>query len=223
MSLNENLDWRAVLVELSHQPFLHAKFLNSLSLLEYIGARKIVKSQPKERVTSDLLGHIAEEVRHARVFKGLALKLSKGELVSYTSEHTLCLKETVNYIEEIDRKVEHVLSFPDHWMNYLGTTLLIEERANEVYPFYDSILSEIGFKNVLRGIVLEEKSHLEDVRKSLNRESKITEDGWRELRSFEERCFYHFMNAVSRELRRTGLRVKDQSSERSRSFKIEVS
>ena len=44
---------------------LHARWLNTFSYLEYVGFRKIVKSQRAEGLTAAILGHACEEARHA--------------------------------------------------------------------------------------------------------------------------------------------------------------
>ena len=48
--------------------FIHAKWLNALSHLEYIGTRKIIKSQLSENIDYETLKHIHEESRHALFF-----------------------------------------------------------------------------------------------------------------------------------------------------------
>ena len=61
--------WKQVLSELVKHNELHAKFLNTISLMEYMGARKIVKSQLEKNVDSEVLAHMTEEIRHAQIFK----------------------------------------------------------------------------------------------------------------------------------------------------------
>ena len=46
----------ATLKRLACRPEAHARFVNTLSLLEYIGARKIMKSQKESRITAALRG-----------------------------------------------------------------------------------------------------------------------------------------------------------------------
>lgn len=63
------MTWQECLTALVKQPTLHARFLNTLSLLEFIGARKIMKSQEEDSVTPAVLAHATEEIRHAQVLK----------------------------------------------------------------------------------------------------------------------------------------------------------
>jgi hypothetical protein len=62
---------------------LHARWLNTFSYLEYVGFRKIVKSQKAEALTAAILGHACEEGRHALGLKKLALRLGGAEFDSY--------------------------------------------------------------------------------------------------------------------------------------------
>src|SRR5690348_7777093 len=122
---------------------IHAEFLNTLSLLEYIGARKIVKSQVDRNITEELLGHITEEIRHAQVLKHLSLKLSSDSLSTYQDQHLLCGSEAKAYIQTVDHSVEKLLTKKNEWMNYLLTTLVIEERASRAYPIYNDYLGKL--------------------------------------------------------------------------------
>ncbi len=51
------------------QPQLHARWLNTLSLMENTGARKISASEDPVTVTYIILKHAAEEHRHAFYLK----------------------------------------------------------------------------------------------------------------------------------------------------------
>src|ERR1700730_12813184 len=60
-------------------PALHARWLNTFSYLEYVGFRKIVKSQLAEVLAAAILGHACEEGRHALGLKKLAIKLGGAQ------------------------------------------------------------------------------------------------------------------------------------------------
>jgi hypothetical protein len=70
-------------------PALHARWLNTFSYLEYVGFRKIVKSQRAEVLTAAILGHACEEGRHALGLKKLAIKLGGARFDSYAPETLL--------------------------------------------------------------------------------------------------------------------------------------
>lgn len=185
-----------VLERMGARNLLHAQLLNTFSLLEYIGTRKIIKSQVDRDLTEEMLAHIAEEIRHAQVLKLLALKLSDRQLTSYNDDHLLCGAEGKAYIQTIDRAAEKALPQKDVWMNYLLTTLLIEERASAVYPIYNSFLSQLGFPNKLIGIIRDEDKHLVAV---LNHFKNIEPDLDKklvQLRELETVAFNQFMGAI---------------------------
>lgn len=174
----------------------HAKFVNTLSLLEYIGARKIIKSQNEADISIDLLAHAAEEIRHAQMLKKIALKMSEGKLDSYQEEHLLCGNAGRAYIQAIDHGVEAEMTTTNPWTNYLIATLLIEERANVLYPFYETILAECGHPGILKAIVREENAHLRDILNYLEKQNPKNLPSLEKLRGLEERAFSKFMEAI---------------------------
>ena len=191
---------------LSRDPLQHAKFINTLSLLEYIGARKIFKSQDEKSLTAEILGHAAEEIRHAQTLKRIALKMSSGQLETYSDEDLLCGKEARIYIQSIDYGVEKILGHkPETGINYLLTTLLLEERANQVYPFYENVLAKAGFPGVLKAIVREEDNHLKAVVNGLKDASGLTSEDLAQLRAMEEREFTKFLESILNTLQTAAL------------------
>src|SRR6188474_947111 len=57
---------------------LHARFVNTLSRLEYVGVRKILKSRRSEHIGLDGLQHILDEAVHALRLKKAAVALAGG-------------------------------------------------------------------------------------------------------------------------------------------------
>lgn len=194
------LDWKNVLTDLVKRPRLHARFLNTISLMEYMGARKIVKSQLEKNIDSEVLAHMTEEIRHAQIFKKMALKLSEGELQTYDDKHLLAGAEGRLYIQTVDRSVEAALEGQDSYYNYLLSTLLIEERANQVYPFYSELLEPFGFGGYLRTILREEEHHLEQINEQLLQSSRLSEAKINALRMVERDAFFNLIGAVGLEL-----------------------
>ena len=74
-------------------PALHARWLNTFSYLEYVGFRKILKSQRAEVLTAAILTHACEEGRHALGLKKLAVKLGGDGFDSYAPQVLLCGEE----------------------------------------------------------------------------------------------------------------------------------
>jgi rubrerythrin len=190
---------------------LHSKLINTFSLLEYIGARKIVKSQTDRTLDQELLGHIAEEIRHAQILKSLALKLSDGKLETFEPEHCIAPQEARSYIQQLDQAARVALTTNSHsanaqstdpnreWANYLLTTLLLEERAAIVYPTYDAFLERFGLVGKLSSIVKDEDKHLGAVEGHL-KDLGTDLSELPQLRELEKKAFATFMQAVVQDL-----------------------
>lgn len=192
--------WQNCITKIVHKPELHARLLNTLSLLEFIGARKIMKSQQEEHVTPTVLAHATEEIRHAQIIKKLAIKVGGKLVISYEPRTLLCGAEARNYIHGIDYRAQEILGESDSWRNYLLTTLVVEERAQELYPFYDAVLSTIGLGGPLNTIVREEVGHLEEVVTKLKIAGNISEEMINAVRIHEKMLFLAFFRAVEAEI-----------------------
>lgn len=175
-------------------PTLLARFLNTLSLLEYVGARKILKSQKYDQIDEQMLAHAAEEIRHAQVVKRAALKLAPELCNDYSEAALLCGKEAHDYFQTLDQAVNEVVQAnPKH--AYLFTTYLIEIRAVEFYNLFDTALNEADKPAIFRGILVEEERHLAEILAALKTfdyaDSKIEQ-----LTYIEQQAFAKFMAAV---------------------------
>lgn len=151
-----------VFQQISESQDLAGRFFNMLSLMEFIGARKIMKSQGLEAMDRELLSHLSEEIRHAQVFKKLALKCDPS-LGGYSRQTVLSWSAAQNYMQFIDLGIAEKLGQSKTPLNYTLTTLVVEERANKVYPVLAELFARFGADGPLRTILREEESHLEDV------------------------------------------------------------
>lgn len=194
-------EWQKILTEVVKRPEIHGRFLNTLSLLEYIGARKIMKSQDEARITPTTLAHMTEEIRHAQIIKKLALKVGGDAVKTYAEESLMCGLEARAYIQAIDHAAASVVGPKSSWVNYLLTTLVIEERAQELYPFYDELLIPRGLGGPLKAIFREEEGHLEQVIEALQETGKITKTQIEIVRQQESMYFTSFFVAVEKKLK----------------------
>lgn len=191
------IDWKKILREVVSRPELHARLLNTFSLLEYIGARKIMKSQEESQITPTVLAHMTEEIRHAQIFKKLAMKVGGEAVRSYAEESLLCGREGREYIQGIDFKAHHVLGGKKPWLNYLLTTLVVEERAQSMYPYYDELLIPLGLGGPLKAIYREEEEHLAQVLMALKVSEPLAEEQLEQIRHEEKVRFDAFFAAVT--------------------------
>ena len=176
----------------------HSHWLNTLAFMEYIGCRKIIKSQHAANLNLMLLQHISEEARHAFHFKKLAHKVSPVASPNFKAEHTLKGPLAEDYFQAIDHKVEQSLSdclTPKSQasikttLNYFYTTWLIEERALMVYNIYNKILKTKAFPFNLDFILREEDGHLKATVQWIQKHDPQFKKRSKKLMLFEQKQF----------------------------------
>ena len=147
----------------------HARFVNTLARLEYVGVRKILKSRRSERISLDGLQHILDEAVHALRLKKAAVALagSGDGVVTFADGATLAGNAGESYLQALDRRAEEaLLDLPPGdraEANYHLTSAAIEVRAQVFYPIYDQCLqaNAVGFS--VAAISKDEDRHLEEM------------------------------------------------------------
>src|ERR1700743_239389 len=81
---------------------MHAKWLNSLSMMENTGARKISKYEHPVHTGIIVLKHAAEEARHAYYLKKQIGKLSEAAFPYYSYPYLLAPVESHHYLSLLD-------------------------------------------------------------------------------------------------------------------------
>ncbi len=150
----------------------HAKWLNSLSYLEYRGARKIMRALATEDIDEKVLNHSMEEVRHALFFKRLAIKLGGQDFGRYSDKTLLSENSIKNYFYQLDLAANALVAeFGSKIEIYQLVTWLIEERAMIVYQKYEILLqkrsSSTNVKISLLPVLADESRHLKEVKNHL--------------------------------------------------------
>jgi hypothetical protein len=193
MSGYESSAFEAFLSRLIQSPDRHARFVNTLSMLEYIGVRKIFKSQKSEAVSLLLLQHAADEIRHAKLLKKAALGMSNGELDSYREEHLLCGKSAQGYFQSVDHLSESINLDLTDVQKYELTTWLVERRVLKVYPLYEKVLSRDdqfeAQRAVIGAILKDEARHLNYVAQDLMQRIGVSKEVLEQLSKDEEARF----------------------------------
>lgn len=142
------------------RPAEHARFLNTLSLLEHIGSRKIMVSQTRGPLSCEVLKHLSEEARHAFFFKRLAEKVAARPL-DFSPANTLGLGAAQMYFGRLDASINRLLQpIDDAEKPYLYVSMIIELRAIWAYRLYHQALAEAGTGLSLKSILAEEELHL---------------------------------------------------------------
>ncbi len=143
---------------LSADERLEARWLNTLSLLEFTGARKISRTVARSHASLDVLDHLADETRHALAFKRLAHAVAGGDPGAYFIEDAA--KRYFSRLDlELSAWVEGLVNREDRTLNYLVVTTMIERRAMELYPLYRAATEREDVKEELQAIIKEEQGH----------------------------------------------------------------
>lgn len=182
---------------------LHARWLNTLSLMENTGARKISASEDPVTVTYIILKHAAEEHRHAFYLKKQIEKTS-ADCPTYAAEYLLAPAYSKYYLNQLDidvcryLKTELALKGAElRFAAYLLVTYAIEVRADELYPVYQEALDEAGSKVNVKSIILEEEGHLEEMIAQLHRFSPDWEQHAQKAVSMETRLFNDWVTELA--------------------------
>lgn len=183
------------LVRIIETPSIHALFLNTISLMEHIGSRKILLTQSNEHTTEFILRHASEEARHALFFKKKIEYILPNLNLGYSNHELLAGLSAKIYFQKLDATVRKSirqmnLSHSNRtYLNYLYTTTVIEIRATNLYKIYNEVLIQRNFGFHLNGLLAEEEGHLAEMESEIQRldsESKVRLD---QLLQQEEKLF----------------------------------
>ncbi len=185
-------------------PALHARWLNTFSYLEYVGFRKILKSQRAEVLTTAILTHACEEGRHALGLKQLAVKLGGAGFDSYAPQVLLCGGEAEAYFQDLDQFCDE--AFADRSADervrlaYGYVTWLVERRALDVYGLYKSALGDSEIARKLGGLLAEETKHLSDIETLLQAADPAFSTRSKEFEAVENSLYEVFLAALTKAL-----------------------
>ena len=181
----------------------HALLLNSLSMMESIGARKIAAYVDPIHVDQITLQHAAEEMRHAYYLKRQILKLGQ-DLPDYSHEHTLAPRASYRYLHRLDWACSrHLkdLGYTGRALKhgcYLFVTYLIEVRAMTLYHTYQNALTQAGSRVHVRSIIKEEEGHLENMMAQLDEFNPQWREMSADLHEMEQALYDNWLNQVQK-------------------------
>src|SRR6201989_972097 len=183
---------------------LHARWLNTLSLMENTGARKISACEDPVTVTYIILKHAAEEHRHAFYLKKQIEKSGKDLCPTYADDYLVAPQYSKYYLNVLDVEVSRYLKKELgitgkalRFAAYLLVTYAIEVRADELYPIYQQALDDAGSKVNVKSIILEEEGHLEEMIAQLHKFSPDWELHAQKAVEMEPRLFNNWVTELS--------------------------
>lgn len=189
------------------EPFLHARMVNTLSRMEYVGVRKMLKARHVDLLDLDGVMHIVEEATHALRLKKAAIKLLGGVedgVRTYSAADTLAGDGAEAYLQGVDHGCEELLAsfnFEEparSEANYLLSSFIIEIRAEAFYPMYEQALQDAGAPFSVRSILKDEVRHLAEM---TERTKELFGEAWTELMDAavaeESVCFEGWVDVIS--------------------------
>lgn len=186
---------------------LHARWLNTLSMMENTGARKIARNEHPVHTTLTILKHAAEEARHAYYLKKQIGKLGTGLCPDYSQEFLLAPMSSYLYLHRLDADVCRMLK--KQWQfsadeirqgAYLLVTYAIEVRADVLYGIYQEQLDKTDSKVNVKSIILEEDGHLEEMTSMLQQFHEKWEVLAADACLIEEALFQNWVEDIIKEV-----------------------
>ena len=201
------MEFNKLLSTIINNDQLHARWLNTLSLMENTGARKISACEDPETVTYIILKHAAEEHRHAFYLKKQIEKVKSADCPTYTGDYLIAPKSSKYYLNQLDvdvcRYVKKELGLSGKELRfaaYLLVTYAIEVRADELYPVYQEELDKTGSKVNVKSIILEEEGHLEEMTNQLKTFSPNWQMHADKAVEMETRLFNQWIDQLNKEV-----------------------
>jgi len=188
-------------------PLLHAKWLNTLSMMENTGARKISASESKSKVTLMVLKHAAEEARHAYYLKKQIAKIDSALCEDYSFANLLAPAKSFFYLHQLDIEISRYLKTEMglggeslKYGAYLLVTYAIEVRADELYPVYQDALTKAQSNINVKSIITEEEGHLAEMLHQMNGFFEEWEIHAREALKYEKALYEEWIKALAKEI-----------------------
>jgi hypothetical protein len=191
---------RSLLARIVPQPALHGRLINTLSLLEHLGSRKIMATQGSKGIDQATLKHVAEEAHHAYFMKRQAEKAADRPL-EYSAEDLLAPAAARMYFQRLEAAMARTLARQRSLRaTYLYMSLVIEFRALWFYRLYEQSLKRAGYPMSLKRVLGEESSHLEDVANRLEMAGELSDARATAFLAAEKRLYERLLESMQRAL-----------------------
>lgn len=185
---------------------IHARWLNTLSLMENTGARKIAAGEHPLTTDISMLQHAAEEFRHAFYLKKQIAKTGQ-QLDNYEFENLLNPTESYHYIRKLDTHISHYLKDTYNMTGrdlifgaYILVTYAIEVRADKLYPVYEEELRNSDSRVTVRPIIFDEQGHLEEIQKKMQSFFENWQSVAAHSEELENKLFLSWQKGLQKEL-----------------------
>lgn len=186
----------------------HARWLNTLSMMESVGARKIAGYIDPIHVDELTLQHAFEEARHAHYLKRQISKIGQ-KLSDYCRETLLAPRASYHYLHKLDWICSRYLKqkglsgreLKNHC--YLYVTYLIEVRAMKLYHTYQAALTSAHSPVHVRSIIKEEEGHLNNMSTQLEQIDPDWQKHCNDLQCAEQKLFERWIQQLQTAIQAT--------------------
>ena len=183
----------------------HARWLNTLSMMESVGARKIAGYVDPIHVDELTLQHASEEARHAHYLKRQISKIGQ-KLPDYSRDNLLAPRASYHYLHRLDWTCSRYLkqkgltgrALKNH--SYLYVTYLIEVRAMKLYHTYQAALTHSSSPVHVRSILKEEEGHLANMTAQLDQTGPDWQAHCHDLHAAEQKLFERWLEQLQNQL-----------------------
>ena len=199
----------------------HKRWINTLSYLEHIGSRKIIKSQNSRKLDLNILQHISEEARHAFFLKNIGHTYFQDFCPTFEASYLLGGSAADTYFQSLDEFITEALvdHSPSHIkvqnngnlsqtpplqnpLCYFYVTFIVEIRALNIYTLYSELLTESHFKFKLTPLITEEETHLEETHEWIQKNDSLSEHRISQFTDKEAQLFEDFKRAIEFDIHR---------------------
>lgn len=152
------------LTAISRENALHARFLNTLSMMEHMGSRRIMITQGNAALGQETLKHMAEEARHAFFFKRQADRFA-GTALEYDDADMIAPAFARMYFKRLESFIANDVkdeADPTR-VAYLYMSMIIEFRAVWAFSIYQAVLAGQKMSLSLKSLLAEEQGHLTEM------------------------------------------------------------
>lgn len=177
---------------------LHARLINTLSMLEHTGSRKIMGTQATPQIDQATLRHLTEEAHHAFFMKRQAEKTA-GRALAFVADDLLAPATARMYFQRLEaRIVGRLRDLGSLGAAYLYMSMIVEFRALWFYRIYQQTLTQAGHAMSLKRILGEEQSHLTDMAQRLESAGALDAAQASEFLAFEQTLYERLLAAMQR-------------------------
>jgi hypothetical protein len=174
----------------------HARFINTLSMLEHIGSHKIMSTQHAAGIDQQTLRHVAEEAHHAYFMKHQAEKTAQRAM-EYCESDLLAPAAARMYFQRLEAAMVRTLERRrTSRAVYLYMSMIVEFRALWLYRLYQRMLKQHRHPMSLKRVLGEEQNHLLEMAQRLETGNELDSARAMQLLTCEQRLYARLLGAM---------------------------